>query len=127
MTIYEFADLYGLNLQIEKINYRKYSCKFEDCEIKNDGILISDRGVWFTPEKAVEDYVYKIRGKILVYKAMSSSERLDIDIPKDLIAYWGTCNVENLNCPRCNTTLIDKISDALNVSIKKCPSCGYCE
>ena len=49
----------------------RFYASFEDVEVKGRGVLIGAFGDGSTPEEAMEDYLKKIMGKVLVYRAMS--------------------------------------------------------
>jgi hypothetical protein len=88
MNIEEYAD--ALNLQLEITRYanqgNRYSARFDGCETKDgpeDGCLTSTYGNGYSAFTAVEDYVKKIKGKILVVSAMGPDRRQYL-VPKTL-------------------------------------------
>jgi hypothetical protein len=58
----------------------RYFARFDDTDVKEDGCLIGITGDGDTPELAVEDYIPKISGKLLVLDAFGSGRR-EIQVP----------------------------------------------
>ena len=74
MTVYErLLSLKGKNLEVWKVPSGDIAVSYQGAEIKNNGFLISEFGVGRTFEDACEDYISKISGKTLVFKAYSES------------------------------------------------------
>uniref|UniRef100_A0A6M3L9A3 Uncharacterized protein n=1 Tax=viral metagenome TaxID=1070528 RepID=A0A6M3L9A3_9ZZZZ len=89
MNIEEYADILNLTLVIRRYHNQsnRWSAAFEDCETKDDAtssILASESGEGQTPAAAVNDYVVKIQGKLLVQHAGSSNLRRDVIVPMTL-------------------------------------------
>jgi hypothetical protein len=138
MTIFEFADKHHLNLEIvyrshEMLGF-SFRCAFNHCEIKTGGVLSATSGYGHSINQAISTYIAEIRGMKLVYKAMAGgNQRREFDVPYNLIAFEpespnGSLIVAGTQvCARCGATLVEKISDALGILIRKCPKCGYCE
>lgn len=89
MIITEYADV--LNFQIEVKYYpnqnNRWSANFVGAEAKEHKLsvgLLSEYGSGNSPEEAVEDYVEKIRGKVLVFSAYNKIKRREFDVPQDL-------------------------------------------
>lgn len=79
MKITDYADILNLNIKITYYhNQDRWAANFENAEIKdNPGscILISEYGDGRNVRDAVDDYVKKIAGKILVFEAARSGRR----------------------------------------------------
>jgi hypothetical protein len=85
MTIEEFADKYGLVMEVHERKppyklYFRYYARFSDCEVADQGFLVSIHGNGNTPEAAIADYAREISGKALAENARSSQRR-DIQVP----------------------------------------------
>jgi hypothetical protein len=87
MNIEEYAD--ALNLQLEITRYpnqsNRYTARFANCETKDDadsGCLTSAYGNGHCPGSAIDDYLDKIRGRVLVVDAMSPDNRRQYVVPK---------------------------------------------
>jgi hypothetical protein len=90
VNIEEYADVLNLDMEITRYpnQSNRYSASFSNCEIKEDagdGFLTSAYGNGTTPWLAIEDYVDKIRGKVLVINA-GGPERRQYVVPKALSA-----------------------------------------
>jgi len=90
MNIEEYADVLNLELEIRRYPNQngRYTAKFAKCETKDsptDGILCGSYGNGRSPSDAINDYLNKIRGKLLVVDAMSA-ERRSYVVPKELSA-----------------------------------------
>ena len=86
MTLIEFADIVDSTLRIHYYPIRKrkkFCCSFEYAEISVPPILIGESGDGDTPEEAMNDYADKIRGKRLVFNAMSDN-RSTYKVPESL-------------------------------------------
>ena len=49
--------------------------KFQNCEVKGDGVLISEFGRGLTFEDACENYLNEISGKTLVFNSYSGNRK----------------------------------------------------
>lgn len=85
MDICEYSDVVNAQLVIRYYPNQgsRFSCHFENGEIKEGGILSSIYGNDVTPVGAMNDYVSKIRGKRIIFNATLNSRR-EFDIPKYL-------------------------------------------
>ena len=88
MDIFQFADEIGKELIIRRYpRQSRFICEFVNGEIKermDSCALVSEYGDGKTVNDAVLNYVDKIRGKILVFNAMSSNLRIVLLVPKNL-------------------------------------------
>lgn len=87
MTIYEFADIIGKDLELTRFNNQseRWVCSFRDSVTKvepADATATGTYGDAKSPIGAVQDYTAKIRGKILVFRAMHPTERQEFNVPK---------------------------------------------
>jgi hypothetical protein len=77
-----FAKQWDLTLILEHGETGRITARFENIETKNGQLLTSVYGQDLYSEKvAVQDYVDKISGKLLVYKAMDNKQRKEINCP----------------------------------------------
>ena len=89
MKITDYVDVISCNI---KITYNhnpgcRWSASFEYAEvIEHAGscMLASLYGNAETPDKALDDYVRKIRGKILVFNAWDADKRREYKVPEHL-------------------------------------------
>lgn len=89
MTIYELGDVLDENLVIKRYanQGKRHSASFERVETKrneSDSILRSEYGDGETPEEAIQDYVKKIKGKLLVVNASGENTRRQLTAPDSL-------------------------------------------
>lgn len=77
MNIYELSDMLDTNLVLTRYSNqgRRWSAQLHWTEIKDGNILSSSYGSGETPDEAVNDYINKIRGKLLVYNAGGETRR----------------------------------------------------
>lgn len=88
MTIEELGDVLGVDLVIKRRpdQGRRYTAAFFRVEVKENSsssILAGEYGTGRTPNEAINDYIDKIRGKLLVFNALSSN-RKEISVPQTL-------------------------------------------
>ena len=83
MTPIEYADIINTNIIITYYHNQsnRYSAHFESCEILKDGILNSAYGNSNNPIDALNNYISKIRGKRIVFYAMSKNHRKEMIVP----------------------------------------------
>ena len=86
MTIEELSGV--INMRIDIANRPNWGdadglwyASFKGAEVKGDGVLIGCSGNGATPQKALQAYVDEIRGKTLVFNAMSEN-RIEVQIPE---------------------------------------------
>ena len=89
MNIEEYCDILNINIRITYYHNqnKRWSASFDGGEIKEDAgssILKSEYGTGKTPELAMIDYLFSVRGKVLVLNAMSETNRREYVIPVDL-------------------------------------------
>lgn len=89
MTIYELGDMLDKDLVIKRYanQGKRHSASFECVETKNsesDSILRGEYGDGDTPQEAIEDYVEKIKGKLLVVNASGGNTRRQLTAPTSL-------------------------------------------
>lgn len=73
-----------LSMQIDNVGHGQYTARLQNVEIKyekDSSKLYSTFGSDNTPDSALLDYVEKISGRYVVYKA-SSENRIEISIPE---------------------------------------------
>lgn len=87
MTIYEFADIIDQQLNITRYSNQnnRWSASFNAGEVKEGPMLVGEYGNGHNSDEAIEDYLTKIRGKRVVFNAMSDKYRCEYVIPKDLV------------------------------------------
>jgi len=90
MTIYELSILHDLELEVKHRNVRNcagpiapFYCKFNYSSTRRDIFLEGTYGDGKTPQEAINDYVSKLRGKILVVE-FPHKPRLELNIPESL-------------------------------------------
>ncbi len=88
MNIEEFADIANVQMIIRRypLQHNRYSCSFEHAETKDHEsscILCSEHGNGDTPQKAIDDYCRKIRGKLLIINAYGD-KRKEFGVPNNL-------------------------------------------
>lgn len=89
MNIEEYADILNLDLRILRYPNQdnRYCAAFERCETKDDagsGMLTSTSGNGNSPAEAINDYIERIRGKLLVVNAYGNKERREYVVPKEI-------------------------------------------
>ena len=72
---YILLSLEGKRLVIWKIEKNIICVRYEDCEVKGDGVLIGEFGRGSDFELACQDYLAKIRGKTLVFNAYGTTRK----------------------------------------------------
>lgn len=65
--------LEGKRIEVWKASNGDVAVSYQGAEIKSNGFLISEFGIGSTFEDACKDYLSKISGKTLVFKAYSES------------------------------------------------------
>lgn len=85
MNIYEFADIIGKDIEIIRFANQKgrVAARFERSEIKKGCGLFSEYGEGKTIEEAIKDYVKKIKGKTIVFNAMTDKKQ-EYNVPDNL-------------------------------------------
>jgi uncharacterized Fe-S cluster-containing MiaB family protein len=78
MTLFDLADVLGKDIIIRRYPNQKgrFVAEFDHCETqeyKGSGVLRSDYGNGESPIEALNDYASNIKGKNLVFNAMSES------------------------------------------------------
>lgn len=86
MTIFELADIAKKDLQITYHNNQemRFTASLKYSETKRGGMLVGSYGNGKTPNEAINNYVDDIKGKVLVFDAMSDKRR-EFGVPKTLI------------------------------------------
>lgn len=84
MNIEEYADVIGKEIHITRYPNQdnRYMARFE-AEIKGDGVLIGKYGNGRTPTEAINSYVKKIKGQILVFNSYTD-RRVELKVPNYL-------------------------------------------
>lgn len=83
MSIVEFADIYGLVMEIRERNNKslpKYFAAFQRCEVQEGCALCGIYGNGNTEAAAIRDYAKGISGQLLVRDAYSP-KRTEIEVP----------------------------------------------
>jgi len=85
INLFAFLDTIDSNLELRRYANQKgrWIAKIEDAELKEGIMLIGDYGTGKSPEQAIEDYVKKIKGKLIVINAMTD-ERKEFKVPESL-------------------------------------------
>lgn len=89
MNITDYADIINVNIKItyyHNQNYRWSAC-FEYADfLAHEGsvILRSEHGNGESPVEAINNYIDLIKGKILVFDAMSGDKRREYKVPMGL-------------------------------------------
>ena len=89
MNIEEYCDILNLNIRMTYYHNqnKRWSVSFDGAETKEDAgssILKSEYGTGKTPELAMIDYLFLIRGRVLVINAMSGKDRRELVVPMEL-------------------------------------------
>ena len=89
MNIEEYADILNIQLRITYYPNQngRWTASFEGVETKADassGILDSTYGNAESPDEAINDYVEKIRGRLLVINATGGDKRREFIVPATL-------------------------------------------
>lgn len=84
ISIEDFADIINKELDIKRYPNQdnRYMVKF-DAEVKDDCVLIGYHGNGSTPTEAIQDYIKKIKGRTLVFNAMTK-DRKEFVVPTTL-------------------------------------------
>ena len=90
MNITDYCDILNINIKITYYHNqnKRWSASFEYGGIKESagiGILKSEYGTGKTPELAMIDYLYQVRGKYLVINAMGGDKIREVIIPMNLV------------------------------------------
>jgi len=87
MELLELADIVRANAVLHRYKNtdKPWFASFENCEIKEDGVLITVSGNGHSPCAALANYAEKIRGKTIVLNA-SKGARREFDVPDSLAA-----------------------------------------
>lgn len=88
MNIAEYAD--AINQQVRIIYHTNQGCRwsaaFDRGEIKENSCLAGVYGNGGNPMAALEDYVSKIKGKVLVFNAGGGDARREYTVPESVSA-----------------------------------------
>ena len=87
MNIQDYCDI--LNVEIKLTYYPnqqgRWCARFDNAEIKCNGCLSSEYGDDISPTLEIKNYIEKIKGKTIVFYAMSD-ERKEYVVPTSLEA-----------------------------------------
>lgn len=89
MTLEEFADLHGLVMEVnerdvkleDNKNKGRFYARFQSCEVARNACLFGVSGEGHDVQSAILDYVDQIVGRKIVFDAMSSTKRKEIQVP----------------------------------------------
>lgn len=86
LTIFDFADIIDKNIEITRFpnQNNRWIAKFDRGEIKEDCTLAGVYGTGANPVDAINDYIENIKGKKIVFNAMSEKNREEHMIPKNI-------------------------------------------
>jgi hypothetical protein len=89
MNIDEFADIIMSDIVLRRYcnQSNRWTARFEGAEVKEEKssvMLTGEYGNAKTPQGAIADYVENIKGKILIFNAMSKKDRREYGVPTDL-------------------------------------------
>jgi len=88
MNLDDYLD--AIDVQLELTRYPnqdgRWCAHFESCEIKEGGGLTSAHGNGPSPSEAIADYLEQIRGKRIVFNAMSKELRREFTVPQQIAA-----------------------------------------
>lgn len=86
LDIFDFADIICVDIKITRYanQNNRWTAKFERTEIRDNGVLRGVYGNGTSPRTAIEDYIKKIKGKLLVANAMSKTHRKEFGVPDNL-------------------------------------------
>lgn len=89
MTIEEYVDILNTNIEVtyHPNQKRGWTAKIEHAETKKRGGdvgLLFEYGEGHSPDEAVNDYVAKIKNKLLVINAMDEKRRREYRVPETL-------------------------------------------
>lgn len=85
MTLSELSEMMDVNLEVKylpKRENRKWICRFDNTEVKGDGVLIGKYGDGDSPDEAINDYATSIAGKTIVLNAYGN--RKEFKVPASL-------------------------------------------
>lgn len=96
MSILDYADV--LNVNIVTMYYpnqnTRFCAHFEYAEIRTGSAgLLSEHGNGETPQAAINDYLNKIKGKLLILNAMSKDLRREFTVPTQIEPLKEVTNV----------------------------------
>lgn len=85
MTIQELAEVLSKEIHLKRYphQYGRWIAYFPNCEIKEGNALIGEYGDAKNPNDAIMNYAKKIRGKTLVFNAMTD-KRMEFTVPETL-------------------------------------------
>jgi hypothetical protein len=85
INLFTFLDTINCNLELRRYANQngRWLAQIERAELKEGHILSGSYGTGKNPEQAIEDYVQRIKGKLLVINA-ASDERKEFKVPKTL-------------------------------------------
>ena len=87
MTLLEFADIIGKNIEIRYVPGRKeiesgepapFYCHFEKASVKDGVFLRSNFGNGKSPEEAMRNYCADIRGQCLVFDGYQNRQEYNV-------------------------------------------------
>ena len=86
ITLQYFCDLINADLEIRRYSNQKerWVAQFDRCEVKDGCMLCGTYGEGRTPEEAINNYLDKIKGKVLVFNAFAK-DRVEYTMPMDVI------------------------------------------
>lgn len=84
MTIYEFADIIDKELEVRRYpnQNERWIAQFRNCDVSEGAVLMGIYGTGKTPIGAIQDYTAQIRGKKIVFNAMSPTDRREYTVPQ---------------------------------------------
>lgn len=85
MTLSGYLDAMNLDLVVRRYHNQgeRWSASFEDCEVKEGVMLSSVYGSGHSPREAIEDYVGRVIGQLVVFQA-GSLRRREFVVPKNI-------------------------------------------
>ena len=86
LDIFDFADIIRVDIKVTRHANQngRWTAEFERTEVKDGCVLRGVYGDGTSPRTAIEDYIKKIKGKLLVTNAMSKTHRKEFGVPDNL-------------------------------------------
>ena len=86
MNIQDYCDILNIDLSIKRFHNQnnRWIANFYSCETMDGAALVSEYGNGCNPESALKDYINKIKGKRVVFYAMSEALRREYVVPESL-------------------------------------------
>lgn len=84
MNLRDLEIICETEIVFHNIDCHTQQCRIENCEIIDNGVLISFFGQGKTKEEAMKDLVNEIQGKRIVFHAWDSNKRREYPLPEKI-------------------------------------------